>query len=192
MTGGGAHAGPPPPDTARRVEARAGGGPPGQGDTGGRTREPPAALLVHDGPGRMRLRLPALRGDAPRLAALALALAGLPGVVAAESAALTGSVLVLHRAESAGLLRAAEAAGLLRLTEEAPPVEGPSLSPAVFWPAVGAAAVALLALHQLLQRQVLPPAFSLATQALVLARAAWAAQHGEAAPLAEDAPDLPG
>jgi hypothetical protein len=155
------------------------------------TAEPPAALLVHDGPGRLRLRLPALRGDAPGLAALALALAGLPGVVATESAALTGSVLVLHRADSAGLLRAAEAAGLLRLAAEAPPPEGPALSPAVFWPAAGAAATALLALHQLLQRQFLPPAFSLATQALVLARAAWAAQHGEAAAPATEAPDPP-
>ncbi|MCX8135154.1 MAG: hypothetical protein N3D18_14480, partial [Roseococcus sp.] len=165
---------PPPPGPPPRPPA-----PPAM------TPEPPAALLVHDGPGRLRLRLPALRGDAPRLATLALALAGLPGVVAAESAALTGSVLVLHRAESAGLLEAAEAAGLLRLAAEAPGAEGPALSPAVFWPAAGAAAATLLALHQAMRREWLPPALTLFIQALVLARTAWAAQRGEAAPGAE-------
>lgn len=142
--------------------------------------EAPAAHVVHDGPGRLRLRLPALRGAADRLAALALAAAELPGVAAAQGAAMTGSLLILHRGASGDILQEAEARGLFILRAAAP-AEPRSIPPAAILPAAGAAAAALLAAFQLLRREALPPALTLGYHAVALARQAWTTGAGASA-----------
>jgi hypothetical protein len=149
--------------------------------------ETPRALLAHASPGRLRLRLPALRGESDRLAALALAAADLPGVLAAEASAVTGSLLLLHRGEAEALLAAGEAAGLF--ARRAPePASAPAIPPAMLLPAAGAALAALLALVQLFRREALPPALTLGWYAAALARRA--AEGGDGPlpePDAEDA-----
>jgi Ca2+-transporting ATPase len=58
---------------------------------------PAAAEILHAAvPGRLRLRLRHLRGDAAAAQALAQRLAALPGVRAAQASAVTGSVLLHH------------------------------------------------------------------------------------------------
>lgn len=143
--------------------------------------EPPLARLVHASPGRLRLRLPALRGDADRLGALALAVAGIPGVRAAEGRAETGSLLILHRGEAAAVLAAG--AALFRLEET--PAAPPPPPPAVLLPAAGAAVAALLAVGQALRGQALPPALTLGAYAFALAERAARAARGAEGPAAD-------
>ncbi|MCS6892242.1 MAG: hypothetical protein NZN45_11560 [Rhodovarius sp.] len=147
--------------------------------------EAPAALLVHRLPGRLRLRLPALRGDAAGMAALSARIAALPGVSRAEASALTGSLVLFHDGPTESLLAQAEAAGLFALRRgdapSAAPQPGPAPAPAALLPALGAAAAGLLALVQILRQQLLPPALVLATQAWQLARQAMAAAQAAAA-----------
>ncbi|MCX8135152.1 MAG: cation-transporting P-type ATPase [Roseococcus sp.] len=73
---------------------------------------PAAAEILHAAvPGRLRLRLRHLRGDAAAARALALRLAALPGVRAAQASAVTGSVLLHHdpSLDRAALVRLAAA-----------------------------------------------------------------------------------
>ncbi len=123
-------------------------------------------------PGRLRLRLPALRGDAAGLAALAEALAALPGVAAVQPFPTTGSLLLLHAGEGQAVLDRAGAAGLLVLRDANPPAPGPALPPGAALPAAGALAAVGLAAVQLLRKQALPPALTLGFYALRLARRA--------------------
>ncbi|MCS6892240.1 MAG: cation-transporting P-type ATPase [Rhodovarius sp.] len=60
---------------------------------------PPARILHAAVPGRIRLSLPALRGDPRRAAALVAQLAATPGIREASASALTGSVLLRHGPE---------------------------------------------------------------------------------------------
>lgn len=142
--------------------------------------EPPAARLVHASPGRLRLRLPALRGDAARLSALALAAAALPGVVVAEASAMTGSLLLLHGTAPETLVAALEEAGLLVVHAEGAGSGSDSwpVAPGMLLPAAGAATAAGLALVQLLRKEALPPALTLGVYAARLARAALRARAG--------------
>ena len=52
--------------------------------------------VVHELPGRLRLRSPGLRRNPGFAAALAARLAGMPGVRAAEISLRTGSLLIRH------------------------------------------------------------------------------------------------
>jgi hypothetical protein len=71
------------------------------------------AFLVHDIPGRLRVVVPALRGDDHRAAALRADLQRLPAVRALQFNALTGSVLTAYD----GLVRSRDA--ILRVLNDA-------------------------------------------------------------------------
>lgn len=153
--------------------------------------EPTVAYLVHSIPGRTRLRLPTLRDDMPRLQALALTMAALPGVRSADVSAVTASLLVWHDTPVRDLLTMSQ--GLFVVSEETPP--GPDwsavpLAPSVL-PAAGALATAGLAVVQLLRGDPLPPALTLGMHAVSLARQALRAGRDQtlATPDADFDPD---
>lgn len=135
--------------------------------------EAPAAYVAHAMPGRVRLRLPTLRGDMARLPALALAVAGLPRVATAEASAATGSLLIRHEGPLEEFLADAAAAGLFVLRPAVPPGdEAPLIPTAALLPVAGAAAAAGLTVVQLLRREALPPALTLGWHAVSLAQIA--------------------
>jgi len=143
--------------------------------------EPPAAHVVHSLPGRLRLRLPELQGDLDRLSALALAVAGLPGVATARATGLTGSLLIQHGNTPEALLASAAAAGLFLPADAPPPAEAASPTlPEGLLPAAGAVATAGLAALQLLRKEALPPALTLAYYALMLGQEAMRQGFGAA------------
>lgn len=151
---------------------------------------PPVAEIAHRLPGRVRLRVPALRGDAARLAALAAALRSLPGVTNAAAGPLTGTLLLHHAGPLEALRAAAKAQGLLRVADAPGPAAAeaaPRPDPAVMLPAAGALLWSVLAVVQLLRREALPPAMTLGWQALGFARQAL--HRAEGADTAAPEPD---
>lgn len=153
---------------------------------------PPVAEIAHRLPGRMRLRVPALRGAPARLAALAGSLRALPGVTAAAAGPLTGTLLLHHAGDFEALRATAEAQGLLRFADAPGPAAAepaPRPDPAVMLPAAGALLWSALAVVQLLRREALPPAMTLGWQALGFARQALRRAEGgsDAAPEPEGA-----
>jgi hypothetical protein len=158
------------------------------------TSAAPCAVLAHALPGRLRLRLPALRGDGAGMAALAAALGAVPGVLAIAAAPLTGSLLLRHTGPAEAVLAAAGLAGLLRVVPAAAaPASASALPVAALLPAAGAVASAGLALLQLARREALPPALTLGCYAVELARAALHRAAGQAASTAAKAdPPPPG
>lgn len=135
--------------------------------------ELPSAAVVHALPGRVRIRLPALRGDIARMSALALAAAALPRVAAAQASAMTGSLLILYGGTLDDLLGGAATAGLFAVQDAKPQPAGVSATlPEALVPAVGAMAAAGLAALQLLRREALPPALTLGWYAVTLAQSA--------------------
>jgi hypothetical protein len=56
----------------------------------------PAAVLVHDLPGRVRFSIGGIKGHPVRASAVAARLLDLPGVLAARANPLTGSLIVEH------------------------------------------------------------------------------------------------
>ena len=102
---------------ARRRGGRTASGSLPEGDRCGACRTPlralpapdPQAVIASQTPGRVRIRLPAVRGSPPAAAAIAGRLERLAGVQQASANALTGSVLVRfdpHRTDSARILGA--------------------------------------------------------------------------------------
>lgn len=73
---------------------------------------PPLAVVVHRAPGRLRLRVPARRGDTDFLGKIGNALRERPGVSAVEVNPLTGSLLVRFTGDERQLLAAVPAIGL--------------------------------------------------------------------------------
>ncbi|MBP1151456.1 MULTISPECIES: HMA2 domain-containing protein [unclassified Methylocaldum] len=73
-----------------------------------------SAFVVHELAGRLRLRIPEKRNDSAFFAALAERLAECPGVTSVKLNAFTGSVLLLHAAETSAIdvARYAEQAAL--------------------------------------------------------------------------------
>lgn len=144
----------------------------------------PSAYLSHAISGRVRIKIPARRRDEAYFVALSEALlGGCPGVHAVNFNALTASVLIEHAGPLPPLAAFGSGKGLFVLETAAPPVRavGPALRTAaldldreVRRTAGGALdlwtllALALLALAgvQMRRGQVLPPALSLAWQAL--------------------------
>jgi hypothetical protein len=62
-----------------------------------------SAFVVHELSGRLRLRIPEKRKDTTYFAVLAERLSECPGVIRVESNALTGSVLLLHAAQTSAM-----------------------------------------------------------------------------------------
>ncbi len=127
-----------------------------------------AARLTHDVPGRLRYRIAARRGDPEFFSRIGAELLKCEMVQTVEINPLTGSVLVIHAAESAAVTRYAEQHGLFRLggghnsdagcadpfdpSADKPAADVLSLLPPLF---IG------LGVYQLLQGNVLAPAATL-------------------------------
>ena len=56
----------------------------------------PEAKVVSDIPGRVRLRLPELKGQKPLVEQCAEALGGIPGITDAQVSSVTGSILAFY------------------------------------------------------------------------------------------------
>ncbi len=131
---------------------------------------PPEAAVAHDSPGRLRLKLPAQRGDTVFFARLGTELAHAPAVESVETNATTASVLIRHASDRQTLLDWAQGRDLLRPAERPfSPYPGPS-SAEPDWRLVLAALIGVLAVVQLLRGQVLAPAVTLAFMAAQVAR----------------------
>lgn len=76
----------------------------------------PEARCTHLTPGRMRLKLPLLKGNMPALTRLAERLGSCGAVERVEISPVTGSLLLFHRDGAGEICRFAAEAGLFRLT----------------------------------------------------------------------------
>lgn len=129
------------------------------------TESLPVAEIVHDLPGRARLRISSRRGDAAFFTAIAAGLAAHPGVSKVDFAALTGSLVIQHTGPLEEIVAAAEKAGLFHVGEAAvaaaalPPRELPKLP--VDPKLAIAAGLGAIALWQLAKGKTLPPALTL-------------------------------
>ena len=80
----------------------------------------PGARIVHDIPGRTRLRTVGMKGRNEYFAELQRALSEVKGVRRVEVNSRTESILIEHDSEIRDVLREAEQRGYLRLDESAP------------------------------------------------------------------------
>ncbi len=131
---------------------------------------PPEALVAHESPGRLRLKVPERRGDAAFFAEVGGRLAEAPGVREVETNARTASLLIRHASSRQALLDWAGAQGLLTPAARpfAPRRRRPERAPE--WRHLLAGCVALLALVQAFRGQLLGPAATLAFMAAQIAR----------------------
>lgn len=148
-----------------------------------------SAFVIHELPGRLRLRIPERRGDAVFFAELAERLTECPGVTSVESNLLTGSLLLFHALET-GMLeiaRYSEQSALFRIEPSSATAAGTLSQRAVkgfdgLDRSLAAASGGLvdlqsgflllllgLALYQLRQGRILAPAISLFWEAIKLA-----------------------
>ena len=81
---------------------------------------PPDAYTVHQVPGRMRLRVPARRGDRAYFANVAQVLVAVPDVRSVRVNPSTGSVLVRHAGPPQKFATHSAEVGLFRLVATAP------------------------------------------------------------------------
>ncbi len=141
----------------------------------------PTGTLVHDSPGRARLRVSDKVGDRAWFEAAVRALAQCPGVRRVSGSPLTGSLLILHEGEFSSVTRFARSESIFELVVAARPQPFASMQHEVErldetlraasgqrWGAAGLAFYGLVgaSLWQLLQGRVLPPTITLAFQAL--------------------------
>jgi hypothetical protein len=118
-------------------------------------------------PGRTRLRVAGRRGDGVYFASVATGLSALPQVLTIDVRPLTGSILILHGESLAGIAEAARKSGLFAIsdTDVAPaPTPSVSINPRI---ALGAG-LGVLALSELVQGHIVPPAITLAWYAAYL------------------------
>jgi hypothetical protein len=146
--------------------------------------KPPCAVLCHQTVGRFRLRIAERRKDDAYFQQVREGLQRHASVLGVETTSLTGSVLVLHRGDSAEILSDAENADLFRVApkEHQPP-------PIVHWldaldrfdedflfprmnekPQRAAIGLFMLAVLQALRGSILPSAPSLLGEAMALLR----------------------
>lgn len=151
-------------------------------------RPPPEARVVHRLPGRVRLRVPARRGDRDWFSSAVVELAMARGVLSARADPRLASLLIHHDGPLEAIAAAAERHGLFRLLDLAPRPEsllGGMRGEAAAWNAglrraAGDADLASLAflglclsaLWQLARGQILPPAATLAWYAAYLLQGA--------------------
>src|SRR5262245_29288629 len=92
----------------------------------------PRATLEHATPGRLRMKVAALRGDAPYFRSVIEKLSGQPGIAALRANPLTGSILINHDTDVPSICRIAADRGLFELDEKpARPIAPPSGNPGV-------------------------------------------------------------
>lgn len=153
------------------------------------------AYLVHKAPGRLRLRVPELRGEVPFFRELVARISPLEDVAAVQANPDTGGILILHRRDTQRAVLD-RVASVVNLTEEeyVPPSAfsravtglgkldeviaretrgGSSLSSVIFLVLVG------MAIAQIARGQVMAPASSLIWYALDLTRVKRTRTHGD-------------
>ena len=141
----------------------------------------PAGVVVHDSPGRVRLRVHGRVGDRAWFERVVHALAVCPGVRQVSGSPLTGSLLILHEGEFGAVARYAQAESLFELVAPRRPRPFARMENEVQrlddtlraatgqrWGVSGLAFYGLVgaSLWQLVQGRVLPPTVTLAFQAL--------------------------
>jgi hypothetical protein len=127
----------------------------------------PTAEIVHTMPGRARLRIAERRGDTVFFASVATGLATISGIRKVDVRPLTGSIVIHHGPPLQRIGAIAEKAGLFVLVEAAAE-ELPQWPVLPIDPRMAAAAgLGLVALWQLFEGRVFPPAVT----------AAWYAAH---------------
>jgi hypothetical protein len=112
----------------------------------------PLAELVHQLPGRLRLRVDSRRGDAAFFAGVAKRVAEIAGVRAIRANPRTGSLLIEYDGTAEALARSAREHGLLRIASPAPPSARTAMRSRRFAPvrplSVAAVGLAGLGLYQ--------------------------------------------
>jgi hypothetical protein len=74
----------------------------------------PEAFVTHQTPNRLRIKIPAKKGDATFFKGLKELLSGYPGIDQVQVNPVTGSVLLLHRLDAATLTQLATRFGLVQ------------------------------------------------------------------------------
>lgn len=154
----------------------------------------PRARVSHRLPGRVRLRVPQRRGEADWFADTVLELAMARGVKAAKGDHRLGSLLIVHEAPLEQIAATARRRGLFDLVDLEPAIEPLTLRAGSELAGLEAGMRALTggtdgrsllfafllvsALIQLARGAVLPPALTLASNALLLAVRDHAATNG--------------
>lgn len=121
----------------------------------------PVAEVVHAMEGRTRLRIPARRGDAAFFASVATALSTIAGVHHADVRPLTGSILLQHGLPLAAVAAAAEQARLFKIADGTSMPPPPQAAPIDAKWVIGVG-LGVVAVWQLTQGRILPPAITLA------------------------------
>ena len=131
---------------------------------------PPEASVAHSSTGRLRLKVPARRGDLAFFAELGGKLAAAPAVREVETNARTASILIKHDSSDEALLSWADDHNLLTPTDRllSPRCRSPAAEPDLR--TLLALLVLLLAVVQLFRGQLLGPATTLAFMAAQIAR----------------------
>lgn len=80
----------------------------------------PIATIQHQIPGRLRLRIPARRGDVSFFHGIVQALSKLPGVEKLDAIPLTGSIIIRHSGSAQAIAAAATERGLFEIGPEEP------------------------------------------------------------------------
>lgn len=80
----------------------------------------PIATIQHQIPGRLRLRIPARRGDVSFFHGIVQALSKLPGVEKLDAIPLTGSIIIRHSGSAQAIVAAATEQGLFEIGPEDP------------------------------------------------------------------------
>jgi len=154
----------------------------------------PEALLVHDTPGRVRLRVAEKRGDRAYFLAAQRALSSCPSVRHVSVSPLTGSLLILHSGELSALASFARDQAVFELSPKPLPDTFSSIQAEVRrldtrlragsqerWGVAGLTFFGLLgaSVWQLTQGRVLPPTLTLLFQALNVFKQAVEAEQTE-------------
>jgi hypothetical protein len=126
--------------------------------------------IAHRATGRARLRFPTLRGDQGQLDSLAAKFLALPGVTHAAANAVTGSIVLRHGGEWPLIASSATDSLAIEWRERASDNRTETKSDGEFELHVLLGGVlGLLALWQVTQKRVLPPALTLLMYAVDMA-----------------------
>jgi hypothetical protein len=126
--------------------------------------------IVHRVTGRARLRFPVLRGDQEQLDSLAAKFLAIPGVTHAAANAVTGSIVLRHGVEWPVIASSAADSLAIAWHDRASDAKIETKSDREFELRMLASGVlSLLALWQVAQKRVLPPAFALFWYAAIMA-----------------------
>lgn len=77
----------------------------------------PSARIAHNIKGRMRIKVPPMKGSEDYFSHLARELSGIPGIIGVETNPSTASVLVLHETEPEKIIGYANENGLFRVLD---------------------------------------------------------------------------